>query len=159
MLPPSSLHSEDGGSMDLWNVVALLQHYTASQPQKPRLEVVILRLCLHNPNFVIFLLSILRSPKWSFSLRFWTHFSSACYVSRKFCGPWFNHPNNTSWEEIIFWYHLFLNFCYVHTFSLAFCKHRLKSKVFLHKYTGMKESTQNFSKRNIIQMWQRNGRL
>jgi len=29
-----SLHPEDGGSMDLWNVGILLQHYTVSQPSK-----------------------------------------------------------------------------------------------------------------------------
>jgi hypothetical protein len=29
---------EDGGSMDLWNVGILPQHYTASQPRRPRLE-------------------------------------------------------------------------------------------------------------------------
>jgi hypothetical protein len=28
----STLHSEDGGSMDLWNVGILPQHYTASHP-------------------------------------------------------------------------------------------------------------------------------
>jgi hypothetical protein len=33
------LHPEDGGSMDLWIVGILPQHYTASQPRKPRLEV------------------------------------------------------------------------------------------------------------------------
>jgi len=29
---------EDGGSMDLPNVGILPQHYTASQPRRPRLE-------------------------------------------------------------------------------------------------------------------------
>jgi hypothetical protein len=38
MLPPSSGWSEDGGSMDLWNVGVLLQQYTASRPRRPRLE-------------------------------------------------------------------------------------------------------------------------
>jgi len=31
------LHPEDGGSMDLWNVGILPQHYTASHPKRPRL--------------------------------------------------------------------------------------------------------------------------
>jgi hypothetical protein len=30
--------TEDGGSMDLWNVGILPQHYTASEPRRPRLE-------------------------------------------------------------------------------------------------------------------------
>jgi hypothetical protein len=38
MLPPSSLHPECGGSMGLWNVGILPQHYTASQSRRPRLE-------------------------------------------------------------------------------------------------------------------------
>jgi len=33
----TSLQSEDGGSIDLWNVAILPQHYTASQPTRPRL--------------------------------------------------------------------------------------------------------------------------
>jgi hypothetical protein len=37
VLPPSSGGSEDGGSMDLRNVGALSQHYTASQSRKPKL--------------------------------------------------------------------------------------------------------------------------
>jgi len=32
------LHPEDGGSVDLRNVVILPQHHTASQPRRPRLE-------------------------------------------------------------------------------------------------------------------------
>jgi len=32
------LHHEDGGSMDLWNVGTLLEHYTASQPRRPQRE-------------------------------------------------------------------------------------------------------------------------
>jgi len=32
------LHPEDGGSMDLRNVVILSQYYTASQPRRLRLE-------------------------------------------------------------------------------------------------------------------------
>jgi len=31
---------EDGGSMDLRNVGILLQHYTASQPRRPRLQFI-----------------------------------------------------------------------------------------------------------------------
>jgi hypothetical protein len=31
-------HHEDGGSMDLRNVGILPQHYTASEPRRPRLE-------------------------------------------------------------------------------------------------------------------------
>jgi hypothetical protein len=30
--------SEDGGSMDLWNVGIVPQHYTASEPRRPRYE-------------------------------------------------------------------------------------------------------------------------
>jgi hypothetical protein len=33
------LHPEDGGSLDLRNVGILPQHYTASQPRRPRLEI------------------------------------------------------------------------------------------------------------------------
>jgi len=36
---PCCLHPEDGCSMDLWNVGILPQHYTASQPRRPRVEV------------------------------------------------------------------------------------------------------------------------
>jgi hypothetical protein len=32
----STLHPEDGGSMDLWNAGILPQHYTASQPRRTR---------------------------------------------------------------------------------------------------------------------------
>jgi len=32
------LHPEDGGSMDLWNVCVLPQHYTTSEPRRLRLE-------------------------------------------------------------------------------------------------------------------------
>jgi hypothetical protein len=35
---PRLKSSLDGGSMDLWNVGILPQHYTASQPRRPRLE-------------------------------------------------------------------------------------------------------------------------
>jgi hypothetical protein len=36
---PTRRHNpEDGGSMDLWNVDILPQHYTMSQPRRPRLE-------------------------------------------------------------------------------------------------------------------------
>jgi hypothetical protein len=41
MFPKSMLpltYPEDGGSMDLWNVGILPQHYTASQRRRPRLE-------------------------------------------------------------------------------------------------------------------------
>jgi hypothetical protein len=38
LLPPTSLHSEDGGSMDLWNFGILPQHYTTSQLRRLRLE-------------------------------------------------------------------------------------------------------------------------
>jgi hypothetical protein len=34
MLPPSSGRSKDGGSMDLWNVSILPQHYTALKPER-----------------------------------------------------------------------------------------------------------------------------
>jgi len=39
---PCCLHfqGEDGGSMDLRNVGILLKHYTASQPRRPRLDVM-----------------------------------------------------------------------------------------------------------------------
>jgi len=37
-MPSSSLHPEDGGSMVLWEVGILSQHYTASEPRRPRLE-------------------------------------------------------------------------------------------------------------------------
>jgi hypothetical protein len=33
------LHPKDGRTMDLWNVGILPQHYTASQPIRPRLEI------------------------------------------------------------------------------------------------------------------------
>jgi hypothetical protein len=36
----SSLHHEDGSSMALWNVGILPQHYTASQPRRPRVEII-----------------------------------------------------------------------------------------------------------------------
>jgi hypothetical protein len=38
MLSPASLHPEDGGSMDFWNVGILPRNYTASRPRRPRLE-------------------------------------------------------------------------------------------------------------------------
>jgi hypothetical protein len=34
VLPPTSLHHEHGGSMDLWNVGILPQHYTVPQPSE-----------------------------------------------------------------------------------------------------------------------------
>jgi hypothetical protein len=37
-----NLHPEDVGSIDFWNVGILPQHYTASQPRRPRLEKVLL---------------------------------------------------------------------------------------------------------------------
>jgi hypothetical protein len=37
-----SLDLEDGGKMDLWNARILPQHYTASQPRRPRLELCLL---------------------------------------------------------------------------------------------------------------------
>jgi len=33
-----SLHPEDGGSMDIWNVGILPQHYMASQPRRLKME-------------------------------------------------------------------------------------------------------------------------
>jgi hypothetical protein len=38
MLLPSTLHPEDGSSMDLRNFGNLPQHYKASQPRRPRLS-------------------------------------------------------------------------------------------------------------------------
>jgi len=38
MVSPYSLHPEDGGSMDLWNVGILSQYCTASQPGRLRLQ-------------------------------------------------------------------------------------------------------------------------
>jgi hypothetical protein len=38
---PSSLHPEDGGSKFLRNVGVLQQHYTASQPRRPQLELLL----------------------------------------------------------------------------------------------------------------------
>jgi hypothetical protein len=32
-----TLHPEDGGSMDPWNIGILPQYYTASQPRRPRI--------------------------------------------------------------------------------------------------------------------------
>jgi len=34
-----SVHPEYGGSLDLWNVGILQQHWTASQPRRPRLQI------------------------------------------------------------------------------------------------------------------------
>jgi hypothetical protein len=42
-----NLHSEDGGSMALRNVDILPQHYTASQPRRPRRECFWGSCCLH----------------------------------------------------------------------------------------------------------------
>jgi hypothetical protein len=38
--PCSAVHlqGEDGGGMDFWNVSFLPQHYTASQPRRPRFK-------------------------------------------------------------------------------------------------------------------------
>jgi len=40
MLHPSSLHPEDGGSMDQWNFSILPQHYMMSQLRRPWLEEI-----------------------------------------------------------------------------------------------------------------------
>jgi hypothetical protein len=40
LLPPLSLHPEDGCSMDLRKVNILLHHYTMSQPRRPRLKML-----------------------------------------------------------------------------------------------------------------------
>jgi len=48
-----SLHSEDGGSMDLWNIGILPQHYMASQPTKPRLAFWKTVYCTYQLNCLI----------------------------------------------------------------------------------------------------------
>jgi len=50
----NSLHPEDGGSMDLWNDGSLPQHYTASQPRRPRPDSCTLLL---DPNITIHILN------------------------------------------------------------------------------------------------------
>jgi hypothetical protein len=45
----SRVHPEDGGSTDLWNVGILPQHYTTSQPRRPRSEISPWRWRQHGP--------------------------------------------------------------------------------------------------------------
>jgi hypothetical protein len=67
-----NLHPEDGGSMDLWNVGILPQHYMSSQPRKPRLESSSWRWKQHGPPVI---LNVGTRQKWVISFTSWRLYS------------------------------------------------------------------------------------